>query len=439
MPAKLLRPPLSIVVPLGAALVVLLGVFFYFYRGGYSPPPAVDIPFDQLTRTTSVTEADDFVDVPGLQIRPGLLLVDSSHRNAFNQDEMVTLLSRVNARGYDVQFTGDFTREEPADRTPLLEERLREADSYLVILPREPFVDAEIDLLRRFIEKGGKLLLIADPTRPHDINSLGGPLGLEFQADYLFNQTEYDLNFQHIFVRDFQPGDLTSGLDEVVFYTAGSIKTSGSGLAHTDANTESSLAGQDGPMHPIATGEHRNVLGIFDMTFLIPPQNSVADNNQLVSNVADFLTNGERGFELADFPSFFKDEVDIILGQPDLIDRGTTTRSLLADMQIRSELHELEDLASDTVFLGLFEDSTQVLQHLESNGIQVDDTLSIASASEIPLEGTSIIALTRSQDRHVLVVLADTTETLKDAIDRLGSGDFRSGLVDDFVGVYRTE
>ena len=416
-----------------------MGLFLSFYRGGYSPPQSPNVPFEQLTRTTSATGPADFVDVPGVQIRPGTLLVDSIHRNAFDPEEIVTLLSRVGSRGYDVEFIGEFTRLDEDERIPLLEEKLRQADSFLVISPRTPYSTAEIALVQRFIDQGGKVLLIADPTRPHDINSLSGHLGLEFQPDYLFNQVEYDLNFRNVFVRDFQPDKLTSGLQEVVFYTAGSIKTSGVGLVSADDNTESSLSGKAGTMHPLATGDHRNVLGIFDLTFLVPPQSAVADNNQLISNIADFLTESEREFRLTDFPSFFKEDVHILLGQPSLIDAVAATRSLLATMSIQAELRDLEDVATDTVFLGLYQDSTRALQYLEAAGVRVGDELSIASASGIPLKGTSIIALNRSQNRHVLVVLADSPETLTDAIERLASGKFRSGLVDDFVGVYKTE
>jgi hypothetical protein len=37
-----------------------------------------------------------------------------------------------------------------------------------------------------------------------------------------------------------------------------------------------------------------------------------------------------------------------------------------------------------------------------------------------------------------VVVLAHSEDALSNAVSQLGSGDFRSGLVDDFVGVYQT-
>ena len=439
MPANILKLALYILFTAAVALVFFLGAFFYFNRGGYNPPPAPNVPFELLTKTTSVNGPSDFVDVPRVQVRRGTLLVDAAHHNAFEQAEILTLLSRVSDRGYDVEFVGDFNSMDDGERIPLLEDRLRHADSFLIILPREKYLDGGIAVLQRFVARGGKLLLIADPTRPHEINTVGEPFGLEFQPDYLFNQVEYDLNFRHIYIRDFQPDQLTSGLNEIVLYAAGSIKSSGEGLAFADANTQSTLTGTVGPTYSIASGESRNVLAIFDLTFMIPPHNSSLDNNQLISNIADYLTDSEREFELADFPSFFKGNVDILLGQPSLFNAGTNLKSKFSTMQIQSGLSEQEDIAVDTVFLGLYEDSTAVLPYLEANRVMVGDTLSIPSASEIPVMDTSIIALSQSQDRHVLVVLADSQEALNNAIDRLTSGEFRAGLVNDFVGVYKTE
>ncbi|HZA24402.1 MAG TPA: hypothetical protein VFA32_17680, partial [Dehalococcoidia bacterium] len=320
-------------------MAFFVGAFFFFNRGAYTPPPAVDIPFEELSRTTFASGTDDFVGATRMQVEEGLVLVDAAHRNAFSSEEIVTLLSRAADRGYGVEFVGAFTTISEEERLPLMERALSKADSFIVILPRENYTDQEVSLVERFIDKGGKLLLIADPTRDHETNSLAEPFGLEFQADYLFNQREYELNYQHIFVRGFQPDELTSGLEEVVFYTSGSIKSSGTGLAFTDRNTQSTLSsGEEGPFSPLARGNHRNVLALYDLTFVIPPHNSVADNDQLVSNIADYLTDSQRQFELADFPSFFKDDVDILLGQPSLFNIGADFKTLLSDAQIVSQI-----------------------------------------------------------------------------------------------------
>ena len=188
----------------------------------------------------------------------------------------------------------------------MLEEKLRRADAFAVMLPRDAYMDVEIDLVERFVEKGGKLLLVSDPTRPNRINVLAKRFGVEFQPDYLYNTVEYDLNFRNIFVRDFQPDPLTNGLDAIAMYIAGSVRSSGNGLVFTDANTRSSLAEADQRFQPIAWGDSRNVLAIADFTFMVPPYNSLLDNDRLLSNLADYLTDSQREFDLDRFPALLR-------------------------------------------------------------------------------------------------------------------------------------
>ena len=417
--------------------------YLYFYQAGYDPPPAPDVPFDRLTSPKVL--ASPLVETSPASTTPGLFLVDALHMNAFAENEIVPLRSRVADRGYDVEFVGNFGPREEADRLLDLEDKLRRADSFLVISPRASYSAAEVDLVEVFVRKGGKLLLIADPTRQHVINSLAERFGLNFQPDYLYNQIDHDLNFQNIFVREFQPDELTAGLDAIVLYTAGSIRSSGPGLAFTDGDTRSSIVEAMGALHPIAWGDNRNVVAIADLTFLIPPHNSLLDNDRLVSNLADYFTEGSREFDLADFPNFFTggpkfglgNGVDILLGQPTLLNSGTQLKNGLSEFGITSDIRGVEDLSRDTVFLGLHSDAQQVGRYLQAAGIRVDETLGTPFSVDLDLEGTALTVLDRAQDRHVLIILADNAETLSGAVDRLLTGEFRNDLVSNLTGVSR--
>ena len=95
-------------------------------------------------------------------------------------------------------------------RQQQLEAKLRKADSFAVIAPRSSYSESEAALVESFVRKGGKLLLVSDPSRPQQINSLAEWFGLDFLPDYLYNTIDYDLNFRNIFVRDFQPDRLTT-------------------------------------------------------------------------------------------------------------------------------------------------------------------------------------------------------------------------------------
>ena len=191
--------------------------------------------------------------------------------------------------------------------------------------------------------------------------------------------------------------------------------------------------------YPIAWGESQNVLAIGDFTFMVPPYNSLVDNGKFLSNLADYLTDSRREFDLEDFPQFYvgrpDDSVDILLGQPSLWSVGTEMRNGLSAYGLSSEVRGVEDVSRDTAFLGLYEDALQVGQYLQAAGIRVDEFLSTAFAEDLNTKGTAVVVLHRDQDRHVLVVLADTPDGLAEAVGGLFNGEFRKDLISDSVGL----
>ncbi len=434
---------LLILLPLFAA-AAFAGVFFYFYQGGYEEPAPVSIPFHEIPPHDPAS--GKLADLPGIQDRQGVLLVDAQHFNFFSPGEIISLTSRVNDRGFDVEFIGNFSRvvdsSQLALRQQQLEAKLRKADSFAVIAPRSSYSESEAALVESFVRKGGKLLLVSDPSRPQQINSLAEWFGLDFLPDYLYNTIDYDLNFRNIFVRDFQPDRLTAGLDAVALYQAGSIRSPGPGLAFIDGNTKSSLLESAGDLSPMAWGDSRNVLAIADISFMVPPQDSLLDNSQLVSNFADYLTDSERTYHLADFPHFYDsgldNAVDIVLGQSSLLGSGQQLKTQLASYGLSSEIRAEEDPGRDMVFLGLYGDAPQVAPYLQAAGIQVDDTLRTPYTQELGLTEAGVIILDHGEDdRYVLTILADTPDRLAGMVNQLVSGNYRGALVSDFAGIQK--
>lgn len=423
-------------------LIVFTGIAFgagylFFQSSSYDPPVIEKRVFSEASPANLPTNGSPQPSFA--QDSDGIVIIDATHRNSYRENEIVTLLSNIAQNGYSPEFIGEFRTMTEADRLPLLEEKLRLADGMIVIVPRDGYTVAEANLVERFVRKGGKLLLISDPTRIHRINTLSERFGVNFQPDYLYNQYENDLNFQNIFVREFQPEALTAGVDSIALYAAGSIKSPGSGVAFTDSNTESSVLPSGEGLSPIAWGNTRNVLAINDLTFMVPPHSSALDNDQLLANVADFLTVSTREFDLDDFPYFYGngsgDSVDIVIGQSSLLSSGTAMKNGLADFGISGELQTDEDFGRDTIFLGLHEDALRVSGYLQAAGIRVDDALSGPFGEELGLEGRTITVLDANRDRHVLIILADTPEVLEMAVSGLLDGTYRQGLVNNFASV----
>ena len=434
-----------VLLPLFAVIAFLVAYFVFYSGGGYDPPPPVNLSLEQLDTTSLTPRVSD--DVPPGRLSQGLLVVDAQHANSFSERELVGFASRVADRGFDVETVGNFSiRIDPSlanHRYQLLAEKLRRADSFAVILPRVPFTDGEAALVEQFVRKGGKLLLISDPGRPQRIDGLAKRFGVDFQPDYLYNTIENDANFKRILVRDFQPDQLTAGVDSITLDYAGSVESTGGGLAFVSPGTKSSLLDRVGDFSPIAWGDSRNVLAIADFTFLVPTNDSLLDNGRLASNIADYLTDSQREYYLTDFPYFYhpgqEDEVDILMGNSGLLNAGLQAKSGLAAFGVSSEVVSVEDVSRNTVFLGQYEDASQVSQYLQAAGIRVDDTIGTPFAPELELQDTAITLLDLDQGRGVLIILADTPDTLAAATARLLSGEYRADLVSDFVAIRKFE
>ena len=428
-------------IPLLIAAVYFLVALFTFYRGSYDAPETLDLKFEEVT--TPVSAHTVFTEQP--EIRTGITVIDGVHDNDFDPIEIVSLQSSLANRGITVDFMGmptgfgGFRRTTSADRLELLESKLRQAGSFVVISPREPYSIAEKGLVRRFVDKGGRLLLISDPSRTQQINTLAEEFGLSFQPGFLYNQVDYDLNHRNIFVQDFSDDPVTEGLSRVVFYTAGAIRSGGPALAYTDGNTFSNLVEGIEPFYPLTKSRQENVLAVGDITFMVPPQNSILDNNRLIANISEFLASSGRGFELADFPYFFDGPTDIVLGNQSLLELGAGMRRALSSFQIDAQVRNREQPGEELIFLGLFDDAVQAERHLRQVGIQVGETLRTPFSPDLDPQGSAIISLQSQEDRHILIVLADTVDTLRDATARLESGAFRDVIVSEMLGVIAPE
>lgn len=422
------------------ALVGLAGSIFLFYGGKYEPP-SLPLPGDESVQVAPFP-VQPFTDMP--RKSSGTLVVDMTHFNNFSEQEFNILLSRVSARGFKVQLLGNVNEfmdsaQKRAQRENDLEVALRSANSYLVANPFYRFTDRERELVRNFMSRGGKLLLISDATRSSELNSLASDFGVIYEADYLYNVIEHETNFQNFFVRDFKPGNLTEGLKTVVFYQASSISPESLGLAFTDANTFSSAREMRGPFTTMTLSGNGRVLALSNLTFMIPPYNSVLDNDRLISNIADFLTTSERTFRLAEFPYFFRQGVDVVAANQQLIEGAQSFRGILSNYERISEVKNEESFLKDTAFVGLWRDFPGVEHYLSQAGIMIGQKIQTPFTSDIPAEGTALLYLDQTQGRNVLIVLGDSKDVVEGVIAMLGTGDFRQGLVSDSLGIYRSE
>lgn len=289
---------------------VIIGRALFFYSGSYSAPEATVLDYE--TDVVPEELSTDFKDI--FEVSEGVVLIDLAHGNTFNIEELNVLILRLVSRGLTVKFLSEeddlktellgeeppvdgeeppLDGEEPEEEPLVIEEEEEEPQletiAYIVVSPMFEFYNEEMEAIEEFTEIGGKLLLIADPTRSNRINNLSIKFGLIFESDYLYNMKENDINYRNIFITDFEDNEITKDLDKLALYTAGSISSVNGSISYTDKNTFSSVLETRTKLSPIVMVQEASVLAIYDLTFFVEPYNGIADNNQFISNVADWL------------------------------------------------------------------------------------------------------------------------------------------------------
>jgi len=421
----------------------------------YVPTPAANLFVDAAT--------------PGA----GYVLLDRAHANSFDLSEIAYLDGRLAARGYQLRVhqSGD------------LAGALRSASAYIVIAPLKAFSPAEVTAVTQFVDRGGRLLLVGDPTRfdlrieegifdfryfidtaQLPLNSLSRSFGLTFNGDYLYNTIENEGNFRNIILADgsFAEHPLTDGLEKVVFYGSHSIQT-GPGsipLLMGDDNTWSSATDRAGGLNLAALGSNGRVLALGDLSFLTEPYNTVFDNTQFIARIADFLTiQTERSFTLADFPFFYQGPIDLIYtGEPDLgpdaFDEIIALQAAFRSIGQQLNLSATPQRGHNSLYLGLYNQAEEAAAILEALNIDliIDPPLETAEEVEqnnanddennngnndeevengedlrliqsplgrVRMSGTALLALHSADGRHHMVVLAASKEGLDNSIERL--------------------
>ncbi len=127
--------------------------------------------------------------------------------------------------------------------------------------------------------------------------TISGEIYDQAYADDILDMLSYAGANRNIFVAEFKENEITKGLEKITLYTAGSISSADGGIAFVDENTFSSVIETRRGLSPIALAQESKVLAIYDLTFITEPYNGILDNNQLISNIADWLMSLAEGAE----------------------------------------------------------------------------------------------------------------------------------------------
>ncbi len=488
---------LTIVVVIVLLVAPLAIRWFYYYEGRYQPGKVARPDLAQIEEP--LAEPQPFADRQ-VTAGSGTVLVDLAHANRVKMAELGVLQARLAARGH---------RLEPVADADELAGQLRHAQALIIASPAEDWSADEIQQAVDFVDKGGRLLLVTDPSRfeplydewggfigldhdvPH-INDLAARFGLLFQEDYLYNTVDNAGNFRNIKLNGFATDPLTRGLEQIVFFATHSIVSDSPALVTAGGDTRSSTSEQVQDLTVALLAAGGDVLALGDLTFMTEPHNTVYDNAQFIANIADFLSSGQRQYELSDFPFFFGPQVDLIYtGSPllgsSLLEGGSSLQTLFAAEDKVLTLRVTEDEDRDTLFFGLYEQAegvesylaeaqvtllitpTETVEEEPDSGASPDakpqastsptltqpatvtvpitptekpeseaegeaapapkNRIAIEPLGEMALTATSLLLRQTDGQREVMVVLAHTEEGLKNALDRLTKGDLANCLL----------
>ncbi len=382
-----------------------------------------------------------------------IVLIDNNHKNQFRADEVEPLVTALSARGARVEVDG-------GDKT--LPSKLKYASAYIVFSPSDSYSGQEILEIQQFVANGGRLLAFSDPTHNRaDYDSLGNtttffdvnyanpliaPFDLSFVNDYLYNLRDNEGNFRNVEFTDFSVHPLTTDLKMVVFYGAHSVRTqTGTVLASGNAGTLSSLTDRGGGLTPMAVSADGQVLAIGDFTFLTNPFNQVADNNLLLSNLADFTLGGKRIPLLANFPFVFEHPISLVTTgdmelTSDLLGPIAALQQSLKAVNIPVTVSASVLADSDAIILGTFGDiDTDLARAMQPFGINGSDSsgdaIDISGFGKVSRSGNGLLLFNHGPQTNSLILLVDQRGDLPKLIDLVASGDLSACVVQGNVGV----
>jgi hypothetical protein len=443
--------------------IALRGLWFYhgIYFGNQQAfsPAYSDLLVEQPLLSTPKVDTISTVD------SKSIILFDQAHNNKYTFGELELLRKDLIWQGAEILAL---------ETKNSLGDMLTKADTFVIIAPTDPFSTDDIEKVESFVERGGRLLVIADPTRSYSeydtereksvllTNKILEPFGLSFRNDYVYNLVKYEGNYRNVFAVPKSSNLLTKNISSLVFYASHSIISKADILITGIDNTVSSLDDQGTDIPLASLDESGNVLIIGDVTFMTVPFNQVADNNQLVNNISNFLISGSRQITLADFPNLFNQPVSIrftsgISLDKDLLKTISDLKNELEKNDLSLAILDSEETGFDQIFLGIYPPNNTLKGITDKFGIRfntseitptatpsisttpqpqiIDGNLElqenafyIPNFGQIPSDGFGFILLERVNDHMNLYILSDSQENATKLLSRITTGSLEGCL-----------
>lgn len=440
---------------------------------------------------SSLNQAPEYekfkVPLPTLATQPALqfiqssfskkVLIDYAHTNRFNLAEIDSLTQALLHLNAGIELDKD---------SKDLASKLQGSDAYVIIAPTTAFSIDGIQAIENFVKRGGRLLIIADPTRTYQnnyvdvqnsilyANQVIDPYRMAFKTDYIYSITHNEGNYRNVFAVPAEENKLTHDIETVVFYGAHPLTGVLVPLLKGDQTTLASGTDQGGDLVMAASSMDGKVLALGDMSFMVTPYYQVADNHRLVLNVAEFLASESRPRSITDFPNLFTRPV-VILETEDL----AMDKNLLAELSSLQSTYELQGVqisisdqpeeGKDLLILGTYPSSSTLSNYLRSSGFEMinpmvtemtlaptissnnqtptpaaplitkiefkNDTYQFPGIGTIPSRGFNFILYNQDEKRNTLILLAESRKNIIDLIKFINKGSLKGCMIQPKLAV----
>lgn len=238
-----------------------------------------------------------------------VVVIDTSHGATLDRNQLTPLVETLTDNGAEVRFlTAENGGRHGPESTAAFNASLRNADAFLAFGAEQQYTQKQINGLERFADAGGRVLITKEPARmqpsilifggrptqqaaPMPLAPLGSRFGVSFGNGYLFNMHEYDTNYRDIYAAPTTSGQLTAGVDRLVFHEATPVRgpktvvrsTEGTELSETRKEARYGVVVQSGNLTVVGDSS------IFGQEYV-----RRGDNEIFAGNILDFLVGGTK-------------------------------------------------------------------------------------------------------------------------------------------------
>ncbi|MES3517039.1 MAG: hypothetical protein PPP58_05165 [Natronomonas sp.] len=233
----------------------------------------------------------------------GTVVIDESNANRFERGDITPMVEAFEAAGYEVEF----------HQSGPMSESLSDADALVVIDPAARYDGADLEATEEFTDRGGRLLVLAEPDRflieagllgatieeaESGLTEFSSRYGIHFDTRYVYDQQQNDGNYRHVVANpegnaEISPTGPMTDVEDVALYTPTEVRASGDAEPVLTTSSSARMIDSDEQRSYTLAVQKDNVLAVGDSRFIADDRHSVGDNNVFLEHVIEFLISGD--------------------------------------------------------------------------------------------------------------------------------------------------